>query len=171
MKTSIGCPARPSSSTTEPCDSWSRLLMVMRVRPSSAVSSTGTSSTLSMSPLAISKPALPWSGWKTRSPAGVDGGAGAGVGGTGAGAGSGAEASACSASALPQSSSSAAGSCLLSSLMVFSLAGVAVLVVNHFFHAQGIVVVGGAIAAFHDGHAVDLADDRFRDLDRQHVAG
>ncbi|MCY1232512.1 hypothetical protein D9M72_450070 [compost metagenome] len=43
--------------------------------------------------------------------------------------------------------------------------------IDHSFYPQRVLAIHGAEAALHHGHAVHLAEDLLRQLDRQHVAG
>src|SRR5688572_7920310 len=135
--------------------------MVMRVRPISAISCTGTSRMRSMSTAPAAPAAVFCSGWKTWAPAGAAAAAGAL-----AGWGAGAEAAVCSARALAQSSMSPPEEVL--SVMV--ALRIAVLVGDHLLHAQCVAFVGDAVAALHHGNAVDAREHGFGQLDRQHVA-
>src|SRR5690606_21442846 len=138
--TSIGSPARPSSSTTEPCASCSRFLIAILVRPSSTVSWTGMSRMKSIS-LGVSPLLLPLpKSWK-----------GAAATGCVSAAGGALSAAACSAIAAPQSSIEVS----LSAIFI-SLPGFLAATGQQFLYTQRILATHRAIAAFHDGDAIHL---------------
>src|SRR5690606_23821841 len=189
---SMGSPASPSSSTTEPWPSCSRFLMVSRVRPSSTVSWTGTSMIRSMSLPVL--PAVLARGLNTEPPAGLAAAAAASAGGAPAAACSamalaqsscgfkpsawvaGAPAADCSASASAQSSAGRAGEPgsawpgrSFVSVMVGSLVRVA-FVSKQVLDAQRVLAVEDAVAAFHQRHAIDAGDHFLGHVDRQYIA-
>src|SRR5471032_3337352 len=167
--TSIGSPAMPSSSTTEPCASCSRLRMAILVRPSSTVIWTGMSRIMSMS-LRVEVGSTFDSGWNTPAVVAVTSGL-----------------SFCSASALAQSAIASSSSVLTApaascgSPASASASGFAfrslistilhrVGCADHFLDPQRVLTIENSVAALHHRHAVDFRGDVLGDVDRQNIA-
>src|SRR5882762_1212422 len=159
--TSIGSPARPSSSTTEPCASCSRLRIAILVRPSSTVICTGISRIMSMS-LRVDGASTFDKGWNNPADEPV-----AGV-----------SLPFCSASALAQSSmpkssplSGLDGSVPGSVTSLISTFLHRVGCADHLLDAQRVLTIENSVAAFHHWHAVYFCRDHFGHIDGQDIAG
>src|SRR5690554_1864820 len=179
--TSIGSPARPSSSTTEPCASCSRLRIDSLVRPSSTVSCTGMSRIMSKSfidparALPAPKSSNRWLAglaWYGDSPSSA---AAASSSATRCASASGpASAAACSAMAAAQSSSVIAVSSVWLSAMVLSgfRGGVAFVLFlgDETLHPDCVMPVLRAEAATDHGNPVDFHRQAFRHVEGNDVA-
>src|ERR1700722_11280894 len=160
--TSMGSPARPSSSTTEPCASCSKLRMAIFVRPSSTVICTGISRIISMSLRVAATGGTFDNDWNTPAEAAT----------------AGASLPFCSASALAQSSisrsasltgSAGAAPCSVTSLISTFLHRVGC--ADHLLHAQRVLTIENSVAAFHHRYAVYFCRDQLGHIDWQDIAG